>query len=63
MPNYKEMDRNTWTVIIMHKTWIGQIKRVTKRDFATKREALQYCLRLFDRRNVDVGHICPFVAQ
>ena len=42
MPAYKEKDRNTWTVKIKHKNWSGQIKWVTKRGFATKREALQY---------------------
>ena len=42
MPAYKEKDRNTWTVKIKHKNWSGKIKWVTKRGFATKREALQY---------------------
>ena len=42
MPAYKEKGRNTWTVKIKHKNWSGQIKWVTKRGFATKREALQY---------------------
>ena len=42
MPAYKEKDRNTWTVKFKHKNWSGKIKWVTKRGFATKRDALQY---------------------
>lgn len=42
MPAYKEKDRNSWTVKIKHRNWNGEIKWVTKRGFATKREALQY---------------------
>lgn len=42
MPAYKEKDRNSWTVKFKHKNWSGEIKWVTKRGFATKREALQY---------------------
>ena len=42
MPAYKEKDRNTWTVKFKHKNWSDETKWVTKRGFATKREALQY---------------------
>lgn len=42
MPAYKEKDRNSWTVKFKHKNWSGETKWVTKRGFATKREALQY---------------------
>ena len=42
MPAYKEKDRNSWTVKFKHKNWSGKIKWVTKRGFATKRDALQY---------------------
>ena len=42
MPAYKENDRNTWTVKFQYKNWEGTKKWVTKRGFATKREALQF---------------------
>ncbi len=42
MPAYKEKDRNTWTVKFQYKNWEGTKKWVTKRGFATKRDALQY---------------------
>ena len=42
MPAYKEKDRNTWTVKFQYKNWEGTKKWVTKRGFATKRDALQF---------------------
>ena len=42
MPAYKEKDRNTWTVKFQYKNWKGTKKWVTKRELATKRDALQY---------------------
>lgn len=42
MPAYKEKDRNTWTVKFQYKNWEGTKKWVTKRGFATKREAVQF---------------------
>ena len=42
MPAYKEKSRNTWTVKFKHKSWTGETKWVTKRGFATKRDALHY---------------------
>ena len=42
MPAYKQKDKNTWYVKFRYKDWTGQTKWVTKRGFATKREALQW---------------------
>ena len=57
MPAYKEKDRNTWTVKFKHRNWSGQIKWVTKRGFATKRDALQYEGDLLARQsgNLDIS--------
>ena len=54
MPAYKEKDRSTWTVKIKHKNWSGKIKWVTKRGFATKREALQYERDFLARKSGDL---------
>ena len=54
MPAYKEKDRNTWTVKFKHKNWSGKIKWVTKRGFATKREALQYERDFLARKSGDL---------
>ena len=54
MPAYKEKDRNTWTVKFKHKNWSGKIKWVTKRGFATKRDALQYERDFLARKSGDL---------
>lgn len=41
MPAYKDQN-NTWIAKFTYKNWQGEKKWVTKRGFATKREALQY---------------------
>ena len=40
--SFRSPQSNTWTVKFKHRNWSGKIKWVTKRGFATKREALQY---------------------
>jgi len=42
MSAYKDNARNTWFAKFCYKDWQGEKKWVTKRGFATKREALQY---------------------
>lgn len=42
MSAYKQKDKNTWYVKFRYKDWCGQSKWITKRGFATKREALQW---------------------
>ena len=42
MAAYKDQKRNTWLAKFTYKNWKGEQKWVTKRGFATKREALQY---------------------
>lgn len=42
MPVYKDQDRKTWYVKLQYKNWAGEPKWVTKRGFATKREATQW---------------------
>ena len=42
MPAYKEKTRNSWTVKLKYKNWIGETKWITKRGFVTKRDALQF---------------------
>lgn len=42
MAAYKDQKRNTWFAKFQYKNWSGEQKWVTKRGFATKREALQY---------------------
>ena len=42
MPAYKDQKRNTWYAKFAYKNWQGEQKWVTKRGFATKRDALQY---------------------
>lgn len=54
MPAYKEKDRNTWAVKFKHRNWSGKIKWVTKRGFATKREALQYERDFLARKSGDL---------
>lgn len=54
MPAYKEKDKNTWTVKFKHRNWSGKIKWVTKRGFATKREALQYERDFLARKSGDL---------
>ena len=42
MPVYKDEKKGTWTVLFEYKDCFGQRKGVTKRGFATKREATQW---------------------
>jgi hypothetical protein len=42
MPVYKDAKRGTWYVKFSHKDWLGDTKWVTKRGFATKRDAAQW---------------------
>ena len=42
MSAYKDQSKNTWFAKFAYKNWQGEKKWVTKRGFATKREALQY---------------------
>lgn len=42
MSAYKDAKRNTWYCKFQYKDWTGNVKWVTKRGFATKREALQW---------------------
>ena len=49
----KEKGRNTWTVKFKHRNRSGKIKWVTKRGFATKREALQYERDFLARKSGD----------
>lgn len=42
MPAYKDEKRGTWYAKFKHKDWTNTVKCVTKRGFATKREAVQW---------------------
>lgn len=42
MSVFKDIERNTWYVKFCYRNWKGEKKWVTKRGFATKREATQY---------------------
>lgn len=42
MPAYKDAQRGTWYVKFRYKDWMENTKDVTKRGFATKREAVQW---------------------
>lgn len=42
MPAYKDAKRKTWFVKFQYKDWKNERKWVTKRGFATKRDALQW---------------------
>ena len=42
MAAYKDDQRGTWFAKFCYKDWQGEKKWITKRGFATKREALQY---------------------
>jgi len=42
MPAYKDEKRKTWLVKFKYKDWQGNSKAITKRGFATKREALEW---------------------
>ena len=50
MPAYKDQN-NTWLAKFKYKNWSGEQKWVTKRGFATKREALQYERDFMARQN------------
>ena len=42
MSAYKDVKKNSWYAKFRYKDWTGQVKDVTRRGFATKREALQW---------------------
>ena len=42
MPAYKQEGKNTWYTKFRYKNWAGEEKWVTKRGFATKRDAVQW---------------------
>lgn len=42
MSAYKEANRNTWYAKFCYRNWQGDKKWITKRGFATKREAVQF---------------------
>ena len=42
MSAYKDDQRGTWFAKFCYKDWQGEKKWITKRGFATKREAVQY---------------------
>lgn len=42
MSAFKDTERNTWYTKFGYRNWKGEKKWVTKRGFATKREAVQY---------------------
>ena len=42
MAAYKDDQRGTWFAKFCYKDWQGEKKWITKRGFATKREAVQY---------------------
>lgn len=50
MPAYKDKN-NTWLSKFTYKNWQGEKKWVTKRGFATKREALQYERDFMERQS------------
>jgi integrase len=50
MPAYKDVQRNTWYLKFRYKDWMQNTKWVTKRGFATKREALQWELTFIMQR-------------
>lgn len=49
MSAYKDTEKNTWYVKFQYKDWTGKRKWVTKRGFATKREALKWEKSFMDR--------------
>lgn len=56
MPAYKNTDNNTWYVKFRYKNWKDETKWVTKRGFATKRDAVQYemAFKLRQAGNLDM---------
>lgn len=42
MPVYKDKNRGTWFSQFRYKDWTGETKRMTKRGFSTKREAVEW---------------------
>ena len=42
MPVYKDKKKNTWYVKFNYKNWRNETRFVTKRGFATKRDAVEY---------------------
>ena len=54
MSAYKDNERGTWFSKFCHKDWQGKKKWVTKRGFATKREAVQYERDFLMRKSGDM---------
>lgn len=57
MPAYKDTKKNMWFVKLKYKNWAQEQKWVTKRGFATKRDALQWerAFLLQQKGNLDMG--------
>ena len=57
MPVYKDESSGTWYVSKRYVDWQGKNKRLFKRNFATKREALKYEREFFEKLsgNVDMN--------
>ena len=51
MSAFKEVNRSTWYAKFCYRNWQGEKKWITKRGFATKREALQYEREFMARQN------------